>query len=97
MSMTPTSVRLDDDLKKEAAKELALMGLSTNAYLNMALRQLVLQKKIPFEIFSRPLVPNDVTEKALVKARAKELGLIPDDSPAFDNPDDALKYLDNEN
>lgn len=45
MKTTPTTIRLDDDLKKELTKELSSMGLSINGYFNLAARQLVIQKK----------------------------------------------------
>lgn len=43
-----------------------------------------------------PEKPTFETRKALAEARAKELGIIPDDSPVFDNVDDLMEYLDNE-
>lgn len=40
--------------------------------------------------------PTLETERALVIARAKELGLVPDDSPAFDSVEAAMEYLEDE-
>lgn len=89
-----TTIRLDDDLKKELQKELDVAGISMNAYFVMAAKQLVLQKKIPFEILTEPEVPNDTTRKAMLLAEAKDEELIPDDSPSFNNVDDLMKSLD---
>lgn len=96
MKTTPTTIRLDDDLKKELTKELSSMGLSINGYFNLAARQLVIQKKVPFEVLAESNEPTEATKKALVAAQAKELGIIPDDSPSFDNMNELKNYLDKE-
>lgn len=96
MTRVSTSIRIDADLKQAASKQLASMGLSMNTYLNMALRQLVLQQAVQFESDEPSWVPNEETEKALVLARAEELGLIPDNAPAFDDPKRAIRYLNDE-
>lgn len=94
METTSTTIRLDNNLKKELNKELKSMGLSINGYFNLAARQLVIQKKVPFEVLSEPDEPTETTKKALVTAQAKELGIIPDDSPSFNNVDELKNYLD---
>lgn len=96
METTPTTIRLDDDLKKELNKQLKSMGLSINGYFNLAARQLVIQKKVPFEVLAESDEPTEATKKAIVTAQAKELGIIPDDSPSFDNVDELKNYLDKE-
>lgn len=83
MKGTPTTIHLDDKLKKELSKELKTMDLSINEYFNLAARQSVIQKKIPFEVLAELNEPTEITEKALVTAHAKELGIIPDDSPSL--------------
>ena len=35
-------------------------------------------------------------QQAMILAEAKELGLIPDDSPRFSNVDDMMEFLDGE-
>lgn len=47
-----TTIRLDKELKDEMTRILGSMGLSVNAYFTMAAKQLVLKKKVPFEILS---------------------------------------------
>ena len=79
-------------LKKKLTKELSVTGLSINAYFNMAA---ILQKKIPFEVLTETDEPTEETRRALVAAEAKELGIIPDDVPEFDNTQDLKDFLDN--
>ena len=40
-----TTIRLDEELKKELTHDLDIMGLNINAYFTMAVKQLVLKKK----------------------------------------------------
>lgn len=94
MSTSATTIRLDDDLKKELVKELKATGLSVNTYFNMAARQLVIQKKVPFEVITEVDVPTEKTRRAIVAAEAKALGLIPDDTPTFDDVNELKKFLD---
>lgn len=92
--ISSTTIRLNDKLKKELQKDLDAAGISMNTYFMMAAKQLVLQKRIPFEVLTAPEIPNEATRKALLLADAKDEGLIPDDSPSFDNVDDLMKSLD---
>lgn len=96
MKTTSTTIRLDEGLKNELNKELKTMGLSINGYFNLAARQLVIQKKIPFEVLAELKEPTKTTKRALVAAHAKELGIIPDDSPSFNNVAALKQYLDEE-
>lgn len=50
MTTTPTTIYLNDDLKKELTKELDSLGITLNTYFNIAARQFVLQNHLPFEI-----------------------------------------------
>lgn len=93
-TVKPTTVRIEEGLKEQATEFLDSVGLSLNSYLNLAVRQLVNQRKIPFEIVGRPEVPNEVTRRAMVVAEAHELGILPDDSSSFDNVDDLMSFLD---
>lgn len=69
------------------------MGLSINGYFNLAARQLVIQKRVPFELLAESDEPTATTKKALVAAQAKALGIIPDDSPSFDNIENLKRHL----
>lgn len=92
----PTTTRFDEDIKVQAVSILDSIGLSFNAYLNLAVRQLVNQRQIPFDLKPATSVPNEQTRIAMITAEAKELGIIPDDSPRFSNADDAMTFLDAE-
>lgn len=61
--MSTTTIRLDDDLKKELTEKLKSTGLSVNAYFTLAAKQLVIQDKIPFEILTESDIPNEITKK----------------------------------
>ena len=58
-TVKPTTVRIEEGLKEQATEFLDSVGLSLNSYLNLAVRQLVNQRKIPFEIVGRAEVPNE--------------------------------------
>ena len=92
-TVKPTTVRIEEGLKEQATDS---VGLSLNSYLNLAVRQLVNQRKIPFEIVGRAEVPNEVTRRAMVIAEAHELGILPDDSLSFNNADELMSFLDEE-
>lgn len=93
-TMKSTTVRFDEDLKAEAMGILDSIGLGLNAYLTLALRQLVNQRRVPFDLVAAPDVPNDATQRAMLVAEAKEAGLVEDDALSFDSVDDFLKNLD---
>ena len=91
--MKPTTVRFDEGLKADATDILDSIGLSLNSYLTLALRQLVNQRRVPFDLAPAPEVPNEETRRAMILADAKEMGLIRDDAATFGNVEDALSYL----
>ena len=91
-TVKPTTVRIEEGLKEQATEFLDTVGLRLSSYLNLAVRQLVNQRKIPFEIVGRPEVPNEATRRAMVIAH--ELGILPDDSPSFNNADELISFLD---
>ena len=88
-----TTIRMDEDLKRETVEMLDSLGLSFNTYVTMASRQLVTQRRVPFSIVAPEYEPNEETRRAMVAAEAKALGLLPDDAPIFDSSDDVLDYL----
>lgn len=92
-AMKPTTVRFDGGLKKDAVGILDSIGLSLNSYLTLALKQLVNQRRVPFDLASAPEVPNEETRRAMILAEAKEMGLIEDDAATFDSVEDAISYL----
>ena len=95
-TMKPTTVRFDEGLKSQAVAILYSIGLNLNTYLTLSLRQLVNQRRVPFELAPAPEVPNEETRRAMLLAEAKEMGLIEDDAVTFDNADDFIAYLEAE-
>ncbi|AEJ23595.1 DNA-damage-inducible protein J [Weissella koreensis KACC 15510] len=97
MAIIPTTIRLNDELRDELEPRLKAVGLSLNDYLVMAAKQFVIQNKIPFEVIVPKGIPNETTHKALIEAQTREIGLIPDNSPEFDNVDDLINHLGSDN
>lgn len=95
-AIKPTTIRVDENLKAQANEILGSVGLSYNTFVVMATHQLVNQQRIPFEIVPARGLPNEETRRALVAAEAKELGLIPDDAPAFDDVGKLMAFLEEE-
>lgn len=94
--MKSSTIRMDEALRKEASLKLESIGLNFNTFVVMATKQLVAQNRIPFDLTVPEPVPNETTRRALIEAEAKELGLIADDSPAFDSTGDLMAFLDND-
>ena len=92
-TMKSTTVRFDEATKNQAIEILDSIGLSFNAYLNLAVKQLVNQRCVPFRLEAASYEPNEQTQKALREADLKERGLIPDDSPSFATANDAMAFL----
>lgn len=92
MAKTMT-VRMDDELGAQFAHDLDALGLTANAYFVMAAKQLVAQRRVPFDLIVPADAPNDETRTALMLAQAKELGLVPDDSPRFATAEAAMDWL----
>ena len=92
----PTTIRIEEGLKAQALAVLDSIGLSYNAYVTLATKQLVNQRRIPFDLVAAPETPNEETRRALIAAEAKQAGLIPDDAVAFSGADDLMAFLDGE-
>lgn len=45
-----TTIRMDEELKRETTSILESLGLSFNTYVTMASKQLVIQRRVPFDI-----------------------------------------------
>ena len=94
--VTASTTRFEESDKSEATDLLKSMGLTFNGYLNMAVKQLINQRRIPFEILPAKEEPSEETRRAMIAAEAKEYGLIDDDSPSFTTADEAINGLDGE-
>lgn len=96
MAKVASTIRIDSDLRKAADKELSDMGLALTAYLNLAVKQLVIQKEVPFKIKAsdnNEEITNQTTRRALIKAMAKEEGLIKDEEHHFTDIKSAIDAL----
>ncbi len=47
---TPTQIRIEDETKKQAMEVLDGLGLNLSGAVNIFLKQVILQKGIPFEV-----------------------------------------------
>ena len=87
METANVQIRMDAALKKEAEEMLKSMGLTMSAAVTLYFRQVVNQRRIPFEIVA-PDVPNAATKKAMADAeKGKNL------SRSFDTVDEMWKDL----
>ena len=75
MATVNMSIRMDTELKKQADAMLADMGLNMTTAMNMFLRQVVRQGKIPFEIATD--IPNSETLAAMKEVDDMINGKIP--------------------
>ena len=75
MATVNMSIRMDTELKKQADAMLADMGLNMTTAMNMFLRQVVRQGRIPFEIATD--IPNAETIAAIKEMDDMLSGKIP--------------------
>ncbi len=95
MCTTPVTIALDQQLRQAVTAQSQAVGLTLNEYFVLAAKQLVVQNRISFVVLTPDEdEPNTVTRRAMVAIEAKELGLIPDDSPVFTDVTTMLTYLD---
>jgi addiction module RelB/DinJ family antitoxin len=88
---TMLNIKTDSDLKKKAQAVASSLGLPLSVILNNYLKELVATERVVFE---NPLTPNKKTGKMLNQA-LKDIQEGKNDafSPAFDNIDDAVAWL----
>ena len=89
MATVNMSIRMDTDLKKQADAMLADMGLNMTTAMNMFLRQVVRQGKIPFEIATD--IPNSETLAAMKEVDDMINGKIP--AKKYTSTDELFKDL----
>lgn len=65
MTTTMVHVRLDDDIKTQAAQTLASMGLTVSDAVRVFLTRVVTDQQLPFELKA----PNAATRSAMREAR----------------------------
>ena len=89
MATVNMSIRMDTELKKQADAMLAAMGLNMTTAMNMFLRQVVRQGKIPFEIATD--IPNAETLAAMKEVDDMINGKIP--AKKYTSTDELFKDL----
>ena len=89
MATVNMSIRMDTELKKQADAMLADMGLNMTTAMNMFLRQVVRQGKIPFEIATD--IPNAETLAAMREVDDMINGKIP--AKKYTSTDELFKDL----
>ena len=89
MATVNMSIRMDTELKKQAEAMLADMGLNMTTAMNMFLRQVVRQGKIPFEIATD--IPNSETLAAIKEVDDMINGKIP--TKKYTSTDELFKDL----
>ena len=90
MATVNMSIRMDTELKKQADAMLADMGLNMTTAMNMFLRQVVRQGRIPFEIATD--IPNAETVAAIQEMDDMISGKIP--AKKYSSADELFKDLD---
>ena len=83
------SIRMDTELKKQADAMLSDMGLNMTTAMNMFLRQVVRQGRIPFEIATD--IPNAETLAAMKEVDDMISGKIP--AKKYTSTDELFKDL----
>ena len=88
-----TTLRIDSEDKNEATDILRSMGISFNGYVSMAVKQLINQRRIPFEILPSDHTPTEETRLAMLHAEAKAAGIIADTDPAYHDVGELMAAL----
>ncbi|WP_302594256.1 type II toxin-antitoxin system RelB/DinJ family antitoxin [uncultured Megasphaera sp.] len=66
MATTNVQIRMDTELKKETERVLKNMGFTFSAAINVFCRQVINQRRIPFDIImNEEAIPNEETKKAM--------------------------------
>lgn len=85
------NIRTDANVKTQFQKVAEELGLGVSALLNALMRQVIRTKRVEFEV--EPEIPNAYMIKMLKKSEEDiKKGRV---SPAFDNVDDAIAWLEN--
>ena len=89
MSTTNVTIRMDDQLKKQAEELFSDLGLSMTSALIAFTKQAVREQRIPF-ILSRNL-PNTETISAIDEVEKMKLN--PEEYKGYDDVDEMMKVL----
>lgn len=89
MTTTPTQIRIEETTKKQAVELLEGLGLNLSEAVNMFLKQVILQRGLPFEV-KYPEYKPEVLE---AMEEAKRISRDPN-VKGFTNIDDLFEDLD---
>jgi DNA-damage-inducible protein J len=81
---TTVRARLEPELKKETELILEELGINTTEAIRIFFKQVKLQRGLPFEM----KIPNEITENAILDAKARK------DVSSFDSSDELFEDLD---
>lgn len=70
--MTTISVRIDEKVKNAASKELAALGLDLSSSVNIFLRQVIMEKGLPFQPTSNPALLKRKWDREVKEARKRK-------------------------
>ena len=87
--MANINIRIDDNVKKNAERVFAELGLTPTTAIVLFYHQVIRTKSIPFELKTE--IPNETTLKAI--AEVEEMEKNPDSVRTFENVDDLLEDL----
>ncbi len=84
-------MKIDPQVKKEAKKVAQELGLSLTDLVTGSLKEIIRTKEVHFSVNEKPLVPTEYLKRSLAESeREIQEGYV---SPAFDEPEDAIKWL----
>ncbi len=89
MTTTPTQIRIEETTKKQAVELLEGLGLNLSEAVNMFLKQVILQRGLPFEV----KYPEYKAEVLEAMEEAKRISRDPN-VKGFTNIDDLFEDLD---
>lgn len=87
MAIVNTSIKIDEETKKEAQKLFKDLGLSLSAAINIFLKQAIREKGIPFYVNSLP----ENSELAQAFEEAKQIKENPSNYKSYSNPEEIIK------
>ena len=87
--MSNITIRIDDEIKKQAGELFSDLGLTMNQAINLFLRTAIRQQGIPFEL--KRTVPNKVTLQAIEEL--KEMERHPEEYESYHSVEELMKDL----
>ena len=91
MNTAVINIKVDPETKSKAQKIAEELGFSLSSVINGYLKQLVRTKKLSFKIHEEDLELSDYAKEMI---RQSEENYKNGDYVSFDNPEDALRFLD---